>query len=125
MTKMTTQTKQCTCKYKKRNAPHEYTCELNLNQAEKTKQAHTPTPWMETEDNDNYDITGKDGEWVASLNTALPKEKWEANAQFIVKAVNAHKELVKALKLIERCSYSSDIRSIKELATQARKKAEE
>ena len=59
---------------------------------------HTPTPWavgaraflrVETSDGKTVATTGSDSDL---------RDQWEANAAFIVKAVNAHDALVEALE---------------------------
>lgn len=62
--------------------------------------AHTPTPWFA---NGPCDIVAKnpDGSGYIVLahftHTALPKKEKEANAAYIVRAVNSHAQLVEAL----------------------------
>ena len=60
------------------------------------KSPHTPAPWSV---NGNR-ITA----WDKELHVAaIPPESyspWEANAAFIVRAVNAHEELIKAAKKV-------------------------
>lgn len=57
---------------------------------------HTPTPWVYDPDcHGLFQVEGGiDGKQVADINTD------EVNAAFIVRACNAHEELVKALKAI-------------------------
>jgi hypothetical protein len=60
---------------------------------------HTPTPWRVTK---AYRITGgpQGHTYVASLDNVkhLSPEELEANAAFIVRAVNSHDEMLAALK---------------------------
>ncbi len=59
--------------------------------------AHTPTPWkFENRDEDNY-LAGPEGQFVISL-VGSPDDEDKENAAFIVRAVNAHEELLKRLK---------------------------
>lgn len=63
------------------------------------KPTHTPTPWRISECT-NGDIYIGGHEWAAKMVdkvdfTTMPKE---ANAAFIVRAVNAHEELVQTAK---------------------------
>lgn len=60
----------------------------------KNNVKHTKGPWIEITDNENYDIIGKDGTMICSINTSLVKEKWEANARLIASAP----ELLEACK---------------------------
>ena len=54
---------------------------------------HTPTPWFA----DGIIIESKSGN-IGLMNLARPEDESKANAAFIVKACNMHKELVEALK---------------------------
>lgn len=72
-----------------------------------TKPAHTPTPWAadEAESGGSRILSTVNGANIAFtdyLNDASLKEPREdfANAQLIVRAVNAHDELVNALGLL-------------------------
>jgi hypothetical protein len=54
-------------------------------------QAHAPMPWRV----DGMDIVNKDG-WIASV----AQDGGDANAAFIVRAVNAHLDMLHLLKRI-------------------------
>lgn len=63
--------------------------------------AHTATPWQ-VNDNDSFQICDADGEVrgcapIAFMHSA-PRAEKIANAKFIVRACNAHDDLVKALQ---------------------------
>ncbi|QPF86979.1 hypothetical protein IC762_12065 [Bradyrhizobium genosp. L] len=65
---------------------------------------HTPTPWKWRNDFNHIQGAPRDGEWYGEAVTnygglAKPRTLGVANAAFIVKAVNNHDDLVKALKL--------------------------
>ena len=95
---------KCTCMHKRANQPHEYTCDLNLNQASKPK--HTPTPW----EIDEGDVRIKSDDYEVCRASDLPssfgkydygdkgEEEQKANAEFIVRACNVYDELVEACK---------------------------
>jgi hypothetical protein len=79
-----------------------------MTQATLSKQ-HTPTPWML---DPHFVLRDADGEWVTRLNTSRRHDnkhdpEAEANAEFIVRCVNAHDELVAALRdiiaSVEKC----------------------
>ncbi len=61
---------------------------------------HTPTPW-----NLNPKavlVIESEGITVASCGNAnVIRDQWEANAAFIVRAVNAHDELLRVVKALE------------------------
>lgn len=57
---------------------------------------HTPTPWEILEDKLCIDIKGLDGLFICAL-ADRHYDQDKANAQFIVKAVNSHDEMVNAL----------------------------
>ena len=57
--------------------------------------AHTPTPWQVA--NGSPLLIGCDGFWIAGM-MGLQGEIGEANARFIVRAVNCHDQLVEALE---------------------------
>jgi hypothetical protein len=82
---------------------------------------HTPTPWSVVNHQgtnltngktyigrlDNY-VVAEDGGGAILLNEDLN----EANSDFIVRAVNAHEELLSALKdLVERCDGVGGVRA--------------
>jgi len=67
--------------------------------------AHTPTPWkavtVNGEPNQSMILDGEGfNHWVAHIqhNGEYMPEKQKANADFIVKAVNSHEDLIWALK---------------------------
>jgi hypothetical protein len=92
---------------------------------------HTSTPWRIERETSNI-IAGIDNKEirVLTVNGAVDDEKIDlANAAFIVRAVNAHGELVQALREIE--SMAEDNRynieshaEIKQVASRAIDKAE-
>lgn len=57
---------------------------------------HTPTPWV---NNGEGIIVCNDGDVFTMSTTLLDDKEREANAAFIVKAVNCHDELVEALEI--------------------------
>lgn len=66
----------------------------------KTKQEHTPTPWNVTKDS-HPDMEGSI--WIDSKTIEKPALCFnEADAAFIVRAVNSHEELLEACKEIVR-----------------------
>lgn len=93
--------------------------------------AHTPLPWECREDEDGHfeivgDRQGLDITWIADSIGGLGEEE-KANAEFIVKAVNCHQELVDALKSIQsQCAGHADEFSARvySLAAKALAKAE-
>jgi|SRR5882724_1027477 len=64
-----------------------------------TQPEHSPTPW-EIDPRENSDIRSLDG-WhlVTSVRSSLRTDP-KANAEYIVRAVNAHEALLKAAKLL-------------------------
>jgi hypothetical protein len=69
---------------------------------------HTPTPWAEFHDHPNPGVAASvayirkagsvnDALEIASLFGCVASSEQKANAEFIVKAVNAHDELIAAL----------------------------
>lgn len=72
---------------------------------------HTPTPWKNCENA----IYGADRTPICDtmrvLNVDNNDSPYEANAEFIVRAVNSHEELVEALKIVlANASMPTDIR---------------
>lgn len=69
------------------------------------KMTHTPTPWEIAHyeggllEGLNF-IRSADGEEICSINDA--SEKAKANAAYIVRAVNAHEEMLLVLKELQR-----------------------
>lgn len=62
---------------------------------------HTPTPW--TTENLNPFILGPDEKAVCQMTWGKrPMAEEKANAAFIVRAVNAHEELLEALKTVKQ-----------------------
>lgn len=65
------------------------------------RTAHTPTPWTKGK---HGDMRAPDGQQVTTygLNIAAvmssPSDEDRANSAFVIKAVNAHHELVEALQ---------------------------
>jgi len=64
----------------------------------KTQAQHTPTPW--NYDGMNY-IFSKDNEMIAEIRGYGAKLPMDVNAAFIVRAVNAHENLVQMLAHVE------------------------
>lgn len=75
------------------------------------KVGHTETPWRKQQhspyDSSSCDeILGSDGRFVAKvyrLADGVPTDEAMANAAFIVRACNAHEDLVGALTLLVAC----------------------
>jgi len=69
---------------------------------------HTPTPWMVEADEDGVQCIshggGRDGDIVTNIRYA--DRRGEADAAFIVRACNAHDELVALARYIEKLSSS-------------------
>lgn len=69
-----------------------------------TETKHTPTPWKIDEEYILHDETTvgqlwAEGSWSPVPGTSIPTfDEMQANAAFIVKAVNVHDELVYALE---------------------------
>jgi len=61
---------------------------------------HTPTPWMVDDDMIITQVDAIPDDIICERTNEMPikHSNWEANAAFIVKAVNNHDALVKALK---------------------------
>lgn len=81
---------------------------------------HTPTPWrlpkVPAEAPDATIVCDADGGSIADCTPAgpwIPEEQAEANAAFIVRAVNSHDALVKAihdyLAVFDRCGGSESV----------------
>ena len=66
------------------------------------KPQHTPTPWNVIEDENTYEviIDSKKGVIAKTLLNHMELIQAERNAKFIVRAVNSHDGLVRALKLL-------------------------
>ena len=90
---------------------------------------HTPTPWIRRESKSDV-IWIEDGNGrVVMHNSSVKDPEDQANAAFIVRAVNAHEELVEALREIAKGAgpYSQDqlehatntIQAMKDLANEA------
>jgi hypothetical protein len=85
---------------------------------------HTPTPWISREDGDanHWALLTADGKkWVISFlhnGEAMP-EKQRANVALIIRAVNAHDQLIEALKLCRALSVSYPQRAQIDAALQA------
>lgn len=65
------------------------------------KTAHTPTPWFVEKLANDLRIWATNGNMVISPNLGLLGSHGEANADYIVNAVNCHAKLLEALKGIE------------------------
>lgn len=65
---------------------------------------HTPTPWKTEYENEfgpEYELFGPDGRRVLQYNWNSDRQaEVEANAAFVVRAVNCHDDLVAALKAV-------------------------
>ena len=59
---------------------------------------HTPTPWRVDRRAATRVIAGDDETMASTAASSTSRDSWEANATFIVRAVNAHDDLVKALQ---------------------------
>lgn len=68
-------------------------------------QTHTPTPWKLDDTRPMVYVMGADGETIASFDRRSIEE---ANAAFIVRAVNAHEELLFACKEAADAIYGWD-----------------
>lgn len=68
------------------------------------KAKHTPIPWQQEHTKDkkvnSVDIYANNGACIATVRSNHGYETREANAAFIVKAVNCHDQLVEALQKI-------------------------
>jgi len=61
------------------------------------KHSHTATPWVYP--TGSVTVRTKVGSiHLCNMSNGVPLKEQEANAEFIVRAVNAHDELVKAIK---------------------------
>jgi hypothetical protein len=87
------------------------------------KTAHTPTPWYLTEEKEGQ-IESDKGYLIAQVyqnKNPKYKEEDEANAKHIVKCVNMHDELIKALydaqSYLEKCVELAGQESIDEDCT--------
>lgn len=69
------------------------------------KPQHTPTPWV-TDSVDGKAIVRFNHEWVATLELGKNMQTCEANAAFIVKAVNLLPELRKHLQ--GKCEHQTE-----------------
>jgi hypothetical protein len=76
------------------------------------KSKHTPTPWKEDHQGGLY-IEGKNGEYIAEVESEGGREEQFANAAFIVRACNAHDALVEALQELQ-----SNCRGINEVLSE-------
>lgn len=63
------------------------------------KQKHTKTPWHESFNEIGTNIFNNDGQLIADCHTTGNFKIDEANAKFIVKAVNSHKALLESTKI--------------------------
>jgi len=69
----------------------------------KTKPMHTETPWEITREMNEHSeglAIESDTTVVATLCGGLPKYEVQANAEFIVRAVNSHEALLSALRAL-------------------------
>lgn len=73
----------------------------DVNVAEdKPREEHSKLPWVLSEVNYDYDITSADGSVVMVDTAYYPIAPSRTDADFIVKAVNLHGELVEALERV-------------------------
>lgn len=98
--------KGCTCEIYDPKQPHEYTCELNINQAirrateEKSAATHTPTPTLKLfhGDYDGRQVFGDESKKILVAEFVS-----EDHAAFIVRAVNSQEALLE--ELVDQKSY--------------------
>lgn len=95
-----------------------------------TNSKHTPTPWnyKQAYANGAGAFIGPDGKGIACITSSTKRDNNAANAAHIVRCVNAHDELVAALRALlkahgERTSWASE--SLWDAARAALAKAEE
>jgi hypothetical protein len=69
---------------------------------------HTPTPWgLDSIDDTAIMSSTSNGHYIASCDRGdLPQEICRANAEFIVRAVNSHAELLKLVEALLPTSYA-------------------
>ena len=86
---MNAKTRKCDCEIGEGG----YICEKH------DKPQHTPTPWHQV-DNTGALVIDLNGNVMAhcAVQDELPMTERQANAAFIVRAVNSHEELIEALK---------------------------
>ncbi len=88
-----------------------------LMQAAISKPRHTPTPWTHNPEMSDSSISGPNGVVARALHS------WDA--AFIVRAVNAHEELLEALKALRnRANQTCGATDLMEQINQAIAKAE-
>ena len=82
------------------------------------QQKHSPSPWeIVTMDNGKYGwIEDSTGEQVMGLGTLRYSINPEITADFIVRACNAHEELLEAMKKVEGMIYDSDCKTARDAA---------
>lgn len=69
--------------------------------------AHTPTPWH-VGMNPGPIVYGQKGEQIANCRDMLTNDECKENAAFIVRAVNAHDEMLAALKQMRKWALGED-----------------
>lgn len=72
------------------------------------KQKHTPTPWAKTESFQIVKPQGNTALELADICYVGDEAVAEANAEFIVRACNAHDELVEALQKCLESAHAAD-----------------
>ncbi len=111
--------KSCTCEHYKAKEPHEYTCNMNINQHAKVKEPNnmrslenaTARPWSYTVKlisgnghpiaSTSINATGFGAYFPLEDKIILDREN-KANAALIVRAVNSYDALVEALKILRK-----------------------
>jgi hypothetical protein len=73
------------------------------------EQKHSPLPWRISNQGDKFSIKSRDELFIVS-------QLGMANAQFIVRACNAHEELLEAMKKVEEMIYDSDNKTARNAA---------
>lgn len=90
---------------------------------------HTPTPWYAHQNQSRRTLRAvKDDIYIGSFDYGVGRETMIANAEFTVRAVNSHDDLIAALNAIaEGCSFpENDVqRAIRDRARAAIAKAKE
>lgn len=86
---------------------------MKTNKANEVSPTHTPTPWRQSEINPMYVLDDARGEIIAECQPHYVDKKSKENAAFIVRAVNAHDELLAALKkireMVQQCNASNAV----------------
>lgn len=87
------------------------------------KVSHTPTPWQT--DQDGF-IESMAGTYIAEVSSDSDKAEAQADAEFIVRAVNSHEELLDALeRIVVECNLDDAMLDVvRQIAEKAIAKAE-